>query len=287
MAHESFEDAETAAVMNRLFVNIKVDREERPDLDTVYQQALAVMGQQGGWPLTMFLTPEGEPFWGGTYFPPEPRYGRPASSQVLEQIAELWRSGERPDREQPRRDRPGAAARWPSRSRDDRRRRAGASRLARAIARTVRRRPRRAGRRAQVPPGAYAAPDLGRRRCARGDITLRQPSCTRSRASARAASTTIWAAASPATPSTPTGSCRTSRRCSTTTPNCCELLGFGAVGDAASRCSAGRAEETVAWLRREMMVEGAFAASLDADSEGEEGRYYVWEAAEIDRAAGR
>ena len=93
MAHESFENAEIAAVMNRLFVNIKVDREERPDLDTVYQQALAVMGQQGGWPLTMFLTPEGEPFWGGTYFPPEPRYGRPGFVQVLEQVAELWRSG--------------------------------------------------------------------------------------------------------------------------------------------------------------------------------------------------
>ena len=69
MAHESFEDEETAAVMNRLFVNIKVDREERPDLDTIYQSALALMGQQGGWPLTMFLTPGGEPFWGGTYFP--------------------------------------------------------------------------------------------------------------------------------------------------------------------------------------------------------------------------
>ena len=93
MAHESFEQPETAAVMNRLFVNIKVDREERPDLDTVYQQALAVMGQQGGWPLTMFLTPEREPFWGGTYFPPEPRYGRPGFVQVLEQVAELWRTG--------------------------------------------------------------------------------------------------------------------------------------------------------------------------------------------------
>ena len=93
MAHESFENAATAAVMNRLFVNIKVDREERPDLDTVYQQALAVMGQQGGWPLTMFLTPSGEPFWGGTYFPTEPRYGRPGFVQVLEQVAELWRGG--------------------------------------------------------------------------------------------------------------------------------------------------------------------------------------------------
>ena len=70
MAHESFEKLEIAKLMNELFVNIKVDREERPDIDTIYQTALALLGQQGGWPLTMFLTPAGEPFWGGTYFPP-------------------------------------------------------------------------------------------------------------------------------------------------------------------------------------------------------------------------
>ena len=88
-------DPGIAALMNQRFINIKVDREERPDLDTVYQQALAVMGQQGGWPLTMFLTPDGEPFWGGTYFPPEPRYGRPGFAQVLRQVAELWRQRQR------------------------------------------------------------------------------------------------------------------------------------------------------------------------------------------------
>src|SRR3546814_5738338 len=69
MAHESFENADIARVMNELFVSVKVDREERPDVDAIYQQALALLGQQGGWPLTMFLTPEGEPYWGGTYFP--------------------------------------------------------------------------------------------------------------------------------------------------------------------------------------------------------------------------
>ena len=90
MAHESFEDAETAALMNRLFVNIKVDREERPDLDTIYQSALALMGEHGGWPLTMFLTPQGEPFWGGTYFPPSSRYGRPAFRDVLKSLAEIY-----------------------------------------------------------------------------------------------------------------------------------------------------------------------------------------------------
>ncbi len=90
MAHESFENAEIAAHMNRLFVNIKVDREERPDLDAIYQQALSLLGEQGGWPLTMFLTPDGEPFWGGTYFPPEPRYGRPGFPQILHAIAEVY-----------------------------------------------------------------------------------------------------------------------------------------------------------------------------------------------------
>ena len=91
MAHESFEDAETAAVMNELFVCIKVDREERPDIDAIYQQALALTGEQGGWPLTMFLTPAREPFWGGTYFPPTPRYGRPAFRDLLVQLHEVWR----------------------------------------------------------------------------------------------------------------------------------------------------------------------------------------------------
>ena len=90
MAHESFEDAETAALMNRLFINIKVDREERPDIDTIYMSSLHLLGEQGGWPLTMFLTPAAEPFWGGTYFPPTARYGRPGFRQVLETIARIY-----------------------------------------------------------------------------------------------------------------------------------------------------------------------------------------------------
>ncbi|TIU21906.1 MAG: thioredoxin domain-containing protein, partial [Mesorhizobium sp.] len=91
MAHESFENDTVAAVMNRLFVNIKVDREERPDIDQIYMAALHAMGEQGGWPLTMFLTPDGKPFWGGTYFPREARYGRPGFIQVLEAVDKAWR----------------------------------------------------------------------------------------------------------------------------------------------------------------------------------------------------
>src|SRR5690242_16408911 len=96
MAHESFEDDATACVMNELFVNIKVDREERPDIDHIYMSALHMLGEQGGWPLTMFLTPDGEPVWGGTYFPKTARYGRPGFVDVLREISRLFR--EEPDR---------------------------------------------------------------------------------------------------------------------------------------------------------------------------------------------
>ncbi|HEY8245767.1 MAG TPA: thioredoxin domain-containing protein [Hyphomicrobium sp.] len=91
MAHESFEDEATAAVMNELFVNIKVDREERPDIDAIYMGALHALGEQGGWPLTMFLDSEARPVWGGTYFPKDFRYGRPAFVDILKRIATVFR----------------------------------------------------------------------------------------------------------------------------------------------------------------------------------------------------
>ena len=90
MAHESFENPEIAQVMNDNFINVKVDREERPDIDHIYQNALALMREHGGWPLTMFLTPEGKPFWGGTYFPAAPRMGMPGFREVLETIAQTY-----------------------------------------------------------------------------------------------------------------------------------------------------------------------------------------------------
>ena len=92
MAHESFENPEIARLMNERFINIKVDREERPDVDTIYQHALALLGEQGGWPLTMFLTPALQPYWGGTYFPPAPRWGRPGFPQVLAALSDAYRS---------------------------------------------------------------------------------------------------------------------------------------------------------------------------------------------------
>jgi uncharacterized protein YyaL (SSP411 family) len=95
MEHESFADEATAALMNDFFVNVKVDREERPDVDAVYMDAVVALTGQGGWPLTVFLTPDGEPFYGGTYFPPEPRHGMPAFRQVLRAVADAYR--ERPE----------------------------------------------------------------------------------------------------------------------------------------------------------------------------------------------
>jgi len=92
MAHESFESAATASVMNEHFVNIKVDREERPDVDALYMDATVSMTGQGGWPMTVFLTPAGEPFYAGTYFPPEPRHGMPSFTQLLLAVAEAWRA---------------------------------------------------------------------------------------------------------------------------------------------------------------------------------------------------
>ncbi len=90
MAHESFEDPETADLMNRHFINIKVDREERPDLDSIYMSAVVALTGQGGWPMTVALTPDGRPFFGGTYYPPTPRHGLPAFRQVLLALAEAW-----------------------------------------------------------------------------------------------------------------------------------------------------------------------------------------------------
>jgi uncharacterized protein len=91
MEHESFEDAETARLMNELFVNVKVDREERPDVDALYMDAVVALTGHGGWPMTVFLTPEREPFLGGTYFPPEPRHGLPSFRQVLLAVSDAYR----------------------------------------------------------------------------------------------------------------------------------------------------------------------------------------------------
>src|SRR5215813_664771 len=92
MAHESFESEETAAFMNREFVNIKVDREERPDVDRVYMTFVQATTGGGGWPMSVWLTPDLQPFYGGTYYPPQSRYGQRGFANVLEHIAEVWQT---------------------------------------------------------------------------------------------------------------------------------------------------------------------------------------------------
>ena len=91
MEHESFENEDIARLMNENFINIKVDREERPDLDTIYMNAVQMMTGSGGWPMTVFLTPEQVPFYGGTYFPPEDRHGMPGFPRVLLSVAQAYR----------------------------------------------------------------------------------------------------------------------------------------------------------------------------------------------------
>ena len=92
MEHESFEDEETAKMMNENFINIKVDREERQDLDHIYMAAVQVMTQHGGWPMSVFLTPDLEPFYGGTYFPPDDRMGMPSFKRILQGVATAWKT---------------------------------------------------------------------------------------------------------------------------------------------------------------------------------------------------
>ena len=109
MERESFEDEKIASLMNDLFVNIKVDREERPDLDEIYMNAVQMLTGRGGWPMTVFLTPEGKPFYGGTYFPPEDRYGAPGFPRILQGVANAYREKPPRCREKRRTDSRGAA----------------------------------------------------------------------------------------------------------------------------------------------------------------------------------
>lgn len=283
MAHESFEDPATAAVMNRLFVNIKVDREERPDIDQIYMAALHALGEQGGWPLTMFLTPDGEPIWGGTYFPPEARYGRPSFTTVLEEVARIFR--EEPEKidtnrrllMETLRERRAAGGTHPDRDLLDR----AAERLLGFVDRE------RGGiRGAPKFPQASLLAMLWRAGQRTGDrrysdavlVTLRNIAQGGiydhvGGGFARYSVDDRWLVPH-------------FEKMLYDNAQLLELLteAFIDTGEALFRL---RIEETIAFLVREMRLPGgAFAASLDADSEGHEGKFYVWTAAEIEDVLG-
>ncbi|MDX5318806.1 MAG: thioredoxin domain-containing protein, partial [Actinomycetes bacterium] len=291
MARESFEDRRLAAFLNEHFVAVKVDREERPDVDAVHMRAAQAMGVRGGWPLTVFLTPDGLPVFAGTYWPPEPRGGMPGFLQVLGAVAEAWRTDRRSLLEGA--DRVAAFLRAPEEVRGGRWREGplgedgrGAD-LGRGVAIAVETLRGQFDRRNGGFGGApkFPQPPLL-------TFLLRHHARTGAPDALAMVEQTLAAMARGGIHDQLGGGfARYSVDARWKVPHFEKMLYDNAqllelYADLAvitgKRDHRDVAERIVAWLEREMLTGGAFAAGLDADSEGVEGRFYVWTEAEVD-----
>ena len=281
MAHESFEDQATAQLMNDLFINIKVDREERPDIDKIYMDAIHSLGEQGGWPLTMFLTPRGEPFWGGTYFPKTPQYGRPSFGQVLREISRIWHDEHHKVETNSRAIKQALESKALATSGAT----LTASHLHEAADMIVRAVDLEHG-------GLQGAPKFPQ---SSTFAFLWQAYCRNSkdeRLRIAVETTLTHICQGGIYDHLAGGIARYSVDHVWLVPHFEKMLYDNALlvellsnvwartGNELFRI---RIEETIAWMERDMLTsDGAFAASYDADSEGVEGKYYVWSAAEIE-----